>query len=78
GMAEQHFQTMTVSQEKVLTALLGWAAAKPGWQDAFMWNNIGEQFSSSDHGTNRAVVQLRDRCIVVGARGSSKAASASG
>ncbi|MEU9865445.1 hypothetical protein AB0D99_31715 [Streptomyces sp. NPDC047971] len=48
GLAEQHFQTMTVSQEKVLTALLGWAAAKPGWRDAFMWNNIGEQFSSSN------------------------------
>ncbi|MEU9042860.1 MULTISPECIES: hypothetical protein [unclassified Kitasatospora] len=48
GVAEQHFQTMTVSQEKVLVALLGWAAAKPGWQDGFMWNNIGEQFSSSD------------------------------
>ncbi|WP_063834910.1 hypothetical protein [Streptomyces sp. NRRL F-4474] len=78
GMAEQHFQTMTVSQEKVLTALLGWAAAKPGWQDAFMWNNIGEQFSSSDHGANRAVVPLRDKCVVVGARGSTKAASASG
>ncbi|MFD5919603.1 hypothetical protein ACFVYP_22350 [Kitasatospora sp. NPDC058201] len=49
GVAEQHFQTLTVSQEKVLTALLGWAAAKPGWQDGFMWNNIGEQFSSKGH-----------------------------
>ncbi|MFJ6410153.1 hypothetical protein ACIQK9_31990 [Streptomyces hydrogenans] len=48
GVAEQHFQTVTVSQEKALTALLGWGAAKPGWQDAFMWNNIGEQFISSD------------------------------
>ncbi|GAA4846579.1 hypothetical protein [Kitasatospora terrestris] len=48
GSAEQHFQTMTVSQEKVLTALLGWATGKPGWPDAFMWNNIGEQFSSSN------------------------------
>ncbi|MGW2183643.1 hypothetical protein ACWCXX_37620 [Streptomyces sp. NPDC001732] len=47
GVAEQHFQTMTVSQEKVLAALLGWAAAKPNWPDGFMWNNIGEQFSSS-------------------------------
>lgn len=47
GVAEQHFQTLTVSQEKVLVALFGWAAAKPNWQDGFMWNNIGEQFSSS-------------------------------
>ncbi|MEV6957447.1 hypothetical protein [Streptomyces sp. NPDC051183] len=51
GVAEQHFQTMTVSQEKVLAALLGWAVSKPGWQDGFMWNNIGEQFSSSDQET---------------------------
>ncbi len=34
----------TVSQEKVLGALLGWAAAKPGWSDGFMWNNIGAWF----------------------------------
>jgi hypothetical protein len=49
GVAEQHFQTMTVSQERVLAALLGWATAKQGWQDGFMWNNISEQFASSDH-----------------------------
>ncbi|MFJ6251666.1 MULTISPECIES: hypothetical protein [unclassified Streptomyces] len=56
GVAEQHFQTMTVSQEKVLAALLGWAAAKPNWQDGFMWNNIGEQFSSS----SRAIPEPAD------------------
>ncbi|MGW2402824.1 hypothetical protein ACWCYY_40430 [Kitasatospora sp. NPDC001664] len=49
GVAERHFQTLTVSQEKVLTALLGWAGAKPGWQDGFMWNNIGDQFGTCDH-----------------------------
>ncbi|MFJ7209829.1 hypothetical protein ACIQWR_40685 [Streptomyces sp. NPDC098789] len=49
GMPEQHFRTLTVSQEKVLSALLGRAAAKPGWKDGFMWNNIGEQFTTGDH-----------------------------
>ncbi|WP_191898883.1 hypothetical protein [Kitasatospora aureofaciens] len=48
GVAELHYQTLTISQEKVLGALLGWAGAKPGWRDGFMWNNIGEQFGPSD------------------------------
>ncbi|MBD0675673.1 hypothetical protein [Streptomyces sp. CBMA156] len=51
GVAELHYQTLTISQEKVLGALLGWAGAKPGWRDGFMWNNIGEQFSPSDCGS---------------------------
>ncbi|MFI8393059.1 hypothetical protein [Streptomyces sp. NPDC085540] len=54
GVPEQHFQTLTVSQGKVLAALLGWAAAKPGWKDGFMWNNIGEQFCSSCHGASES------------------------
>ncbi|MFI5648351.1 hypothetical protein [Kitasatospora sp. NPDC051705] len=48
GVAEQHYQTLTISQEKVLGALLGWVGAKPGWRGGFMWNNIGEQFGPSD------------------------------
>ncbi|MFE5512393.1 hypothetical protein ACFQ9J_17630 [Streptomyces sp. NPDC056529] len=48
GVREQHFQTMTVSQKKVLGALLGWARSKPDWRNGFMWNNIGEQFNSGD------------------------------
>ncbi|MFJ8627875.1 hypothetical protein ACIRD3_34260 [Kitasatospora sp. NPDC093550] len=44
AVAELHYQTLTISQEKVLGALLGRAGAKPGWRDGFMWNNIGEQF----------------------------------
>ncbi|MFF3212833.1 hypothetical protein ACFYYB_19445 [Streptomyces sp. NPDC002886] len=47
GVAELHFQTQTISQEKVLGALLGWAGAAPDWQDGFMWNNISEQFAPS-------------------------------
>ncbi|MFD8206794.1 hypothetical protein ACFV2S_10365 [Streptomyces sp. NPDC059695] len=51
GVAGLHYQTQTISQEKVLGALLGWAAAKPGWQDGFMWNNIAEQFGPESCGT---------------------------
>ncbi|MDH6229215.1 hypothetical protein [Streptomyces sp. MJP52] len=47
GVAEQHYRTQTISQEKVLGALLGWAGAKPGWRDGFMWNNIADQFGTS-------------------------------
>ncbi|MFF9143924.1 hypothetical protein ACF1BN_03540 [Streptomyces sp. NPDC014861] len=48
GVPELHFQTQTISQKKVLGALLGWAGAAPSWQDSFMWNNISEQFTPSD------------------------------
>jgi hypothetical protein len=45
GVATEHYQTQTVSQEKVLRALLGWAGDKPDWRDGFMWNNIGHLFT---------------------------------
>ncbi|UUU37934.1 hypothetical protein [Streptomyces sp. NBC_00162] len=48
GVAELHYQTQTISQEKVLGALLGWAGAAPDWRDSFMWSNISEQFGPSD------------------------------
>ncbi|MFI1702270.1 hypothetical protein [Streptomyces bobili] len=51
GVAELRYQTQTVSQEKVLGALLGWAGTKPGWRDGFMWNNIAGQFGPSDRET---------------------------
>ncbi|MER7760753.1 hypothetical protein [Streptomyces sp. NPDC097619] len=51
GVAELHYQTQTISQEKVLGALLGWVGAKSGWQDGFMWNNIAEQFGPSERET---------------------------
>jgi hypothetical protein len=44
GVAAEHYQTRTISQEKVLTAMLGWATNKAGWKDGFMWNNIGSEF----------------------------------
>ncbi|WP_409240596.1 hypothetical protein [Streptomyces sp. PA5.6] len=56
GVAELHYQTQTISQEKVLGALLGWAGAKPGWRDGFMWNNIAEQFGLSERETREPSV----------------------
>ena len=47
GVAAEHHQTRTVSQGKVLDALLGWAADKPDWRDNFMWTNIGSLFEPS-------------------------------
>ncbi|MCT9080390.1 hypothetical protein [Streptomyces fulvoviolaceus] len=44
GVAAEHYQTQTVSQEKVLRALLGWAADRPDWREHFMWNNISSMF----------------------------------
>ncbi|MFI5757344.1 hypothetical protein [Streptomyces sp. NPDC051569] len=44
GVAAEHYQTRTISQEKILTALLGWAAGKADWRGEFMWNNIGSEF----------------------------------
>ena len=45
GVAAEHYQTQTASQEKVLAALIGWAAGKPDWREGFMWNNIGDMFT---------------------------------
>ncbi|GHA09054.1 hypothetical protein ACFOOM_13185 [Streptomyces echinoruber] len=47
GVAAEHYQTLTVSQEKVLRAFLGWAAGRQGWRDSFRWNNIGAMFEVS-------------------------------
>ncbi|MEW2403423.1 hypothetical protein [Streptomyces sp. NPDC046862] len=44
GVAAEHYQTQTVSQEKVLRALLGWAAGTSDWREDFMWNNISSMF----------------------------------
>ncbi|WP_432007093.1 hypothetical protein [Streptomyces parvus] len=47
-MAAEHYQTRTISQEKVQTAMLGWAANTADWKDSFMWNKIGSQFGADD------------------------------
>ncbi|MGW6404970.1 hypothetical protein [Streptomyces sp. NPDC055134] len=48
GVAAEHYQTRTISQEKVLTAMLGWVAGKAEWQGGFMWNNMGSQLGVDD------------------------------
>ncbi|MFF3963352.1 hypothetical protein ACFYZI_17495 [Streptomyces griseorubiginosus] len=47
GVPAEHYQTQTVSQEKVLEALLDWAADKPTWREGFMWTNIGHWFTQT-------------------------------
>ena len=46
GVPAEHYQTQTLSQEKVLRALLGWVADEPAWRESFMWNDIGHMFTS--------------------------------
>ncbi|MFG2596868.1 hypothetical protein [Streptomyces sp. NPDC048462] len=45
GAAAEHYQTRTISEAKILTALLGWAAGRTEWRSDFMWNNIGSEFA---------------------------------
>ncbi|MFJ8593776.1 hypothetical protein [Streptomyces sp. NPDC093598] len=44
GVATKHYQTQTVSQEKALRALLGWATGTSEWREDFMWNDISSMF----------------------------------
>jgi hypothetical protein len=44
GSPVEHFQTMTVSAEKVHTAFVGWLRDGQGWADAFTWKEISELF----------------------------------
>ncbi|MGW9133172.1 hypothetical protein [Streptomyces sp. NPDC055681] len=48
GTSAEHYQTRTISQDKVIDALSGWAEDRPGWKDAFMWNNIGDWFENAE------------------------------
>lgn len=48
GVAAEHHRTRTVSQEKALDAMLGWAAGEGDLRDGFMWNDIGSQFEAGD------------------------------
>ncbi|GAA2262446.1 MULTISPECIES: hypothetical protein [Kitasatospora] len=48
GIAAEHYQTITVSQEKVIVALTAWAAGRSGWREAFMWTNIGSSFTTNE------------------------------
>lgn len=44
GVPSEHYQTRTVSRDKVITAILEWMKGFSGWQEPFMWNNIGSWF----------------------------------
>lgn len=46
GVGAEHYQTRTVSRDKVVAAVLGWARGDRGWRDAFQWINIGDQFAA--------------------------------
>ncbi|MEW2510840.1 hypothetical protein [Streptomyces sp. NPDC046870] len=50
GVPAEHYQTRTVSQEKVLQALLGWMLDKPDWRENLMWTNIGHMFALATDG----------------------------
>ncbi|MFJ7949791.1 hypothetical protein ACIQ6K_40405 [Streptomyces sp. NPDC096354] len=52
GLAAEHHQTLTVSREKAIAAVLGWTEGEPGWKDPFMWINIGSCFENSDQSDN--------------------------
>ncbi|GJF32772.1 hypothetical protein KNE206_54720 [Kitasatospora sp. NE20-6] len=47
GVPAEHYQTRTVSRDRVVAAMLGWAKGDPSWRDPFMWNNIGSWFESN-------------------------------
>ncbi|GAA3371112.1 hypothetical protein GCM10020367_20460 [Streptomyces sannanensis] len=48
GAPAEHFQTRTVSREKVVAAVFGWVKGEPGRKDPFMWNNIVSCFEGCD------------------------------
>ncbi|MHC3474320.1 hypothetical protein ACYF6T_37250 [Streptomyces sp. 7R007] len=50
GVPAEHYQTRTVSQEKVLDALLCWVAGERDWREGFTWDNIGHWFTPGPEG----------------------------
>ncbi|WP_329538672.1 hypothetical protein [Streptomyces sp. NBC_01358] len=50
GAPTEHYQTRTVSREKVVAAVLGWVKGEPGWKVAFMWDNIAACFENNTDG----------------------------
>lgn len=44
GSPLEHFQTMTVSADKVHTAFVAWQNDDDGWADSFTWKTISELF----------------------------------
>ncbi|MBT2408890.1 hypothetical protein J7I97_30280 [Streptomyces sp. ISL-87] len=48
GTPAEHYQTRTVSRERVVDAVLGWVKGEPDWKVPFMWNNIASCFEDGD------------------------------
>ncbi|MEV6648670.1 hypothetical protein [Amycolatopsis sp. NPDC051371] len=42
GNADNHYQTLTISREKVGDALIGWLDAESTWRESFQWKSIGD------------------------------------
>ncbi|MEV6238128.1 hypothetical protein [Lentzea sp. NPDC051838] len=44
GSPQEHFQTLTVSPEKVHTAFIAWRRNEAAWADPWTWKSISEMF----------------------------------
>jgi len=64
GVPNEHYQTRTVSRQKVIAAMLDWMKGTSGWQEPFMWNNIGSWFDgqNSDVRQNPDCTSTRSVC----------------
>jgi hypothetical protein len=45
GQPSEHYQTRTISREKVAAALFGWVSGEASWRENFDWQSIGDRFS---------------------------------
>lgn len=50
GVPSEHYQTRTISREKVAEAMTGWMKRDPNWKNAFDWINIGSMFEGDYQG----------------------------
>ncbi|MEV6903480.1 hypothetical protein [Amycolatopsis sp. NPDC051372] len=46
----RHYQTLTVSRDKITAAAAGWLAVDESWKLAFTWKNIGDWFEGAAEG----------------------------
>ncbi|MFF4593559.1 hypothetical protein [Amycolatopsis sp. NPDC001319] len=50
GSPSCHYQTLTVSRDKVIIAGGGWLSGDESWLLEFAWKNIGDWFEDEDEG----------------------------
>lgn len=48
GTPAEHYQTLTVSRDKVIEAFLGWFKRDPSWREGFDWVNIAAMFAGAE------------------------------